>query len=60
VNWQQAVLLSACGGAVVELVTFWQNVEEWRAARKRVRAMAKESLPRSTSTSIPRPILLLS
>jgi hypothetical protein len=48
VNWQQAVLLGACGGAVVELVTFWQNLEAWRAARGRARAKAGKSLPRFT------------
>lgn len=45
-NWLQAVLLGACGGAVVELVTFWQNIEAWRVARKSARAMAEKSLPR--------------
>lgn len=47
-DWRQAVLLGACGGAVVELVTFWQNLEAWRAARRRARAAAGKSLPRFT------------
>ena len=42
---RQALLLGACGGAIIEVVAFWGNVLAWREARRAVRAAGKKRLP---------------
>jgi len=48
VDWRQAALLAATGGAVIEVVALWRNVDSWRNARKRARLKGRRALPRFT------------
>ncbi|WP_113698596.1 hypothetical protein [Nonomuraea lactucae] len=45
-HWQQAVLLGATGGLVVEIIAVWANLTAWQRDRHRIRANSrKRALP---------------
>jgi hypothetical protein len=45
-HWQLVLVLGACGGAVLQVVTFSSKVQEWQRARQRALAARRRSLPR--------------
>lgn len=48
-EWLTAVGLGACGGAVVQLVSFYAKLQAWQAARGKARAARRHTLPLLTS-----------
>jgi hypothetical protein len=49
VHWLTACALGACGGAIVELIDVWGDLDEWRRARQEA-WRSRSKLPRAVDS----------